>query len=181
MAADLPVHQYVNVDAGAISDGPQHGVWFAVQCNVGGVYGGHVLLDNGALYRNIPLHLLSHPQVVTQSVVTRSVAHRPGDLQLWDCYSEKCEVVEYDYLRGLQVRSTSGQTGTYLATIIPTEDSFSRHPEQAKEFVVAWMDTGRLVIRATNEIMFFDRSFMEPGAVPAGLYRQTVIPSVERA
>lgn len=175
MAADLPIHQYVDVDAGAISDGPQHGVWFAVQSNVGGVYGGHVLLDNGALYRNIPLHHLSHPQAHNPP------SHRPIDLQLWDCYSEKCEVVEYDYLRGLQVRSTSGQTGVYLATIIPTEDSFSRHPDQAKEFVVAWMDTGRLVIRATNEIMFWDRSFMEPGAVPSGLYRQTVIPSVERA
>ena len=174
MAADLPVHQYVNVDAGAISDGPQHGVWFAVQCNVGGVYGGHVLLDNGALYRNIPLHLLSHPQV------TQCVTHRPDDLQLWDCYSERCEVTEYDSLRGLQVRLPVGPSGTYLATIIPTGDAFSRHPEQAKEFVVAWMDTGRLVIRATNEILFFDRSFMRPGFTPSGLYRQTVIPSVER-
>lgn len=174
MAADLPVHQYVNIDAGAISDGPQHGVWFAVQCNVGGVYGGHVLLDNGALYRNIPLHHLSHPQAHNPP------SHKAADLQLWDCYSEKCEVVEYDYLRGLQVRLSGWKTGAYLATIIPAEDAFSRHPEQAKEFVVAWMDTGRLVIRATNEIMFSDCSFMKPDASPLGLYRQTVIPSVER-
>jgi hypothetical protein len=174
MAADLPIHQYVNVDAGAISDGPQHGVWFAVQCNVGGVYGGHVLLDNGALYRNIPLHHLSNPQA------RNPPSHKPADLQLWDCYSEKCEVVEYDYLRGLQVRLSGWKAGAYLATIIPVGDAFSRHPEQAKEFVVAWMDTGRLVIRATNEIMFSDCSFMKPDASPLGLYRQTVIPSVER-
>jgi hypothetical protein len=113
--------------------------------------------------------------------VTQCVTHRPADLQLWDCYSERCEVVEYDYLRGLQVRLPIGPSGTYLATIVPVGDAFSRHPEQAKEFVVAWMDTGRLVIRATNEILFFDRSFMRPGFTPSGLYRQTVIPSVERS
>lgn len=176
---DLPVHQYVTVSAGIIHDEVQHGVWFAVQPNVGGVWGGHVLLESGALFRNIPLHAL----VIGPS---DSTTHRPEDLQLWDCYAEEATAIEYRYLRGLttlsrEARGSGILPGKYLFTLIPKGDAFSRHPEQAKEFVVSVLDgSARLAIRATNELLFADKSLADPPtAWPYGLKRLTEVPSVE--
>ena len=176
---DLPVHQYVTVSPGVVHEDLQRGVWFALQPNIGAVWGGHVLLESGALYRNVPLHQISigHKD---------SPAQRPGDLQLWDCYCEEARAHEYVYLRGLATLSRSGcpQTpivGSYLFTIIPKGDPFSRHLDQSKEFVVSVVaGTGRLAIRATNEVLFADKSVAPlPTSWPKGLSRQSTVPSVE--
>jgi hypothetical protein len=177
---DLPVHQYVTVSPGLIHDEVQRGAWFAVQPNMGGEWGGHVLLESGALYRNIPLHAL----VIGPD---DSPTQRPEDLQLWDCYSEEATAIEYRYLRTQVTLSRSANcgaapiVGTYLFTLIPRNDAFSRHPEQAKEFVVSVRDdTSRLVIRATNELLFADKSLADqPTAWPYGLKRLVEVPSVE--
>lgn len=176
---DLPVHQYVTISPGVIHDDIQRGAWFALQPNIGAVWGGHVMLESGALYRNVPLHALSigpHD----------SPAHCPDDLQLWDCYCEEARAHEYTYLRGLCTLSRSRNpavpfAGSYLFTIIPKGDPFSRHLDQNKEFVVSAVDqTGRLVIRATNELMFCDKSLAPlPTSWPKGLRRQLSMPSVE--
>jgi hypothetical protein len=176
---DLPVHQYVTVSPGLIHDEVQRGAWFAVQPNMGGVWGGHVLLESGALFRNIPLHAL----VIGPD---DSPTQRPEDLQLWDCYAEEATAIEYRYLRGLttlsrEARGSGILPGRYLFTLIPRNDAFSRHPEQAKEFVVSVRDdTSRLVIRATNELLFADKSLADqPTAWPYGLKRLVEVPSVE--
>ena len=176
---DLPVHQYVTISPGVVHDDVQHGVWFAVQSNIGAIWGGHVMLENGAIYRNVPLHLLSIGR-------NDSPYHSPHDLQLWDCYHEEARAHEYNYLRGLYTISQSPKAsapffGSYLFTIIPKADSFSRHLDQAKEFVVSVVaGTGRIVIRATNELMFCDKSIAPlPTVWPKGLRRQMSMPSVE--
>jgi hypothetical protein len=176
---DLPIHQYVTVSPGVIHKETQRGVWFALQPNLGGVWGGHVLLECGALYRNVPLHQMSIGLV-------DSPTQCPEDLQLWDCYCEEARAHEYSYLRGLSTlnRATCPLTpiiGNYLFTIIPLKDPFSRHPDQSKEFVVSVVTgTGRLAIRATNEVLFADKSLAPiPTSWPKGLFRQSSIPSVE--
>jgi hypothetical protein len=179
---DLPYHQYVTIDAQTIHDEEQYGVWFAIQSNIGGVWGGHVLLGNGALYRNVPLHRLR----LGEESPVNGQEWRPNDLQFWNCYSATARVHEYTYLRGLRTSSFNAQRqqphkGTYLFTIIPTDDPFSRHPEQSKELVVSAISgTNRIAIRATNEVLFHDKSIagIEDGK-PTGLYRQSHIPSSE--
>lgn len=176
---DLPVHQYVTISPGVIHDNVQRGAWFALQPNIGAVWGGHVLLESGALYRNVPLHALSIG-------LHDSPTHCPNDLQLWDCYCEDARAHEYNYLRGLCTLSRSKEMsapflGSYLFTIIPKNDPFSRHLDQHKEFVVSAINgTGRLAIRATNEMMFADKSLAPlPTSWPKGLRRQLSLPSVE--
>jgi hypothetical protein len=190
---DLPVHQYVTIDAGTISKDRQEGVWFAIQPNIGGIYGGHVLLANGALYRNIPLCSLR----LSTDLPVKATEWAPEDLQWWNCYSEDVKVHEYGYLRGLTTLSRAqnhGEIGSYrgryLFTIIPRNDPYSRHLDQAKEFVVSAITTaipdevndwhGRIAIRATNELIFLDKSLGPiPHIWPSGLTRQHSIPSVE--
>ena len=175
---DLPVHQYVTVSPGLIHDEVQRGAWFAVQPNMGGVWGGHVLLESGALYRNIPLHAL----VIGPD---DSPTQRPEDLQLWDCYSEEATAIEYRYLRTQVTLSRSANcgaapiVGTYLFTLIPRNDAFSRHPEQAKEFVFVRLDNGRLTVQPTNNVLFSDVSFTKGTEWPTDVKRQREVYSCE--
>jgi hypothetical protein len=72
--------------------------------------------------------------------------------------------------------------GRYLFTLIPQGDGFSRHLDQAKEFVVSHCAvTGRLHIRPTDKILFIDPSLPTTGAWPTHLKRQDgLMPSSEK-
>lgn len=59
-AAPLPGHQYVWIDANAIGQHePLRAVWFGLTSWPGRAFGCHVLLECGAVYRNVPLHQLA--------------------------------------------------------------------------------------------------------------------------
>lgn len=178
---DLPYHLYVQTDPGVIATQGQRGAMFALQPNLGGIFGAHVLLECGAVYRNIPLNSLrldGFPDVPT--------AHGPADAQVWDCYASEYRAIEYNYLRGLatRVKVPSGQVvGRYLFTLIPQNDPFSRHLDQAKEFVFSHcIASGRLYVRPTDKLLFVDPSLpTHPTGWPTHLKRQQgLMPSSEK-
>lgn len=162
-SGELPIHEYVWVDSSFLSHDYEVGehfqpaIWFGLNSKPGRMWGCHVLLECGAVYRNLPLHALascSNPKQREWS---------PQDSQLWDCYGERFSTIAYTSLKGLKaqakIRSGEYEDGEYLFTAIPIGDSYSAYPEQEKEFKFIRLNNGRYTTRPTNYCIFKDSSF----------------------
>lgn len=167
----LPRHLYVWVDS-RISHREPCGyvpaVWFGLVSYPGRVWGCTVMLESGAIYRNLP---------------PTAIAFRPDpkenwrlrQAQTWDCYGTGFTALEYPYLSGLRCAAKcEGEDfqGSYLFTVAPVGDAFSAYPEQSKEFSFVELNNGRLTIQPTNHLLFTEKSFTRPDGWPV-LRRQT--------
>ena len=176
-AAPLPRHTYAYVEPNAIGTHDWLRVaWFGLVSHPGRTWGCHVMLECGAVYRNVPLHKLAHK-------ITGS-PWDPADAQTWDCYGHHFSMVEYPFLEGTRMRtrlrSKQEHTGNYLFTAIPMLDGFSLEPEQSKEFYFIKLDNGRYTAQPTNHVLVLDKSFITEANWPK-LKRQTEIWSVDNA
>lgn len=171
MSGALPKHQYVWVQPYAMgTNGWERAVWFGLTSYPSRAWGCHVMLKNGAVYRNLPLHHLA----------TRPEAE-PIELskaQGWDCYGLQFSTIEYPFLSEMRVKTRIGD-GHYLFTAVPIGDGFSAEPEQSKEFFFVALDSGRIASLPTNYVLFDDRSFIDKLEFPTYLKRQTDKWSVE--
>lgn len=171
-SGSLPHHQYVHVDRSAIRDGVggfEPAVWFGLHAHPGRAWGCHLMLECGAVYRNVPPH---------QIAFTAEPEPEWGvtDAQLWDCYGQEFSLLRYDYLSSLDgVAKVRGREVpvSYLFTAVPLGDAFSEAPDQSKEFMFLRTDGGRLTIQPTNRVLFIDRSFTTGPVWPKDLRRQT--------
>lgn len=157
-SGNLPKHQYVYVDLAYISEqeGCIPAVWFGICSIPGRMWGCHVLLENGAVYRSVPPHAISFNKDFSPWSCT--------DAQLWDCYSSEFSVIEYMYLSNLRCTVLpESVNGRYIFTAIPFGEGFSEYPEQSKEFYFIMLDNGRLTIQPTNRVIFTDLSFTVKG------------------
>ena len=174
----LPRHLYVYVDTrftGRTAECParyQPAVWFGLVSTPGRMWGCTVLLENGAVYRNLPPHALAmswHPDDPWTA----------QDAQTWDCYGTDFSAVEYPYLAGLRCLAKTGATtfkGRYLFSIAPVGDGFSAQPEQAKELHFLELENGRLTIQPTDRVVYQEKSFTTGLlAFPKGLRPQTEV------
>lgn len=178
LVGELPRHVYCWVDTVHTHRGPigfVPAVWFGLVSYPGRMWGCTVMLESGAIYRNLPPHALafgSMPKVWT-----------PQDAQTWDCYGWGFTALEYEYLRGLECRvraNGSEYLGEYLFTVAPVGDGFSAVPEQSKEFTFVKLDNDRLTVQPTNHIVFRERSFTDNNLeFPTGLKRQTDVWTAE--
>lgn len=129
------------------------------------------MLESGAIYRNLPVHAIafnSNPEG----------EWTPQDAQTWDCYGWGFTVLEYNYLRGLDLKVRANKKehiGEYLFTVAPVGDGFSAYPEQSKEFTFAKLENGWMTVQPTDHIVFRERSFTDNKLeFPSGLKRQDV-------
>jgi len=179
LAGEIPRHLYVWVDSEFTHKEPKGfvpAVWFGLVSYPGRMWGCTVMLESGAVYRNLPGHAIAlEPDPEPK--------WEPGDAQRWDCYGWEFSCIEYAYLRGLdcKVRTPGNHhLGEYLFTAIPIGDGFTAYPEQAKEFHFVKLCNGRLTIQPTDHIVFRERSFTVADLdFPKGLKRQTEIWSCE--
>lgn len=179
-AGPLPAHQYVWIEPAAIGNVGWHpAVWFGLVSYPGRTWGCHVLLECGAVYRNVPLHQLawrSDPE---------SVEWRARDAQTWDCYGWGFSVIEYPFLASMNARArlqdSREEPGQYLFTAVPVGDAFSAEPAQAKEFYFLKLDCGRYTSQPTNQVLIDDKSFVEKLEWPQFLRRQRKVWSAEDA
>lgn len=176
-AGPLPRHTYCYVQPHTFgNDDWLRVAWFGLVSHPGRTWGCHVMLECGAVYRNVPLHRLTH------KITTTSMDWRPSDSQTWDCYGHHFSVVEYPFLEAVPVRvklrSKVELTGRYMFTAIPMLDGFSLEPEQSKEFYFIRLDNGRFTAQPTNHILVQDKSFITTSEWPR-LERQTETWSVD--
>ena len=152
-------------------------IWFAITSTPGRAWGCHVLLENGAIYRNLPLHALYFGSDIFPSEWPLKQAQR------WDCYGWSFETIEYTYLRGQRCLADCDgdekHQGTYLFTAAPFDDGFSNDPEQSKEFLFIQLDNGRITAQPTNKVMILDDSFHKAMDWPTDLKVSNEIYSCE--
>lgn len=186
LVGQLPRHLYVWVDSRFTHKEPVgfiKAVWFGLVSFPGRTWGCTVMLESGAIYRNLPPHAIAfdeHPEDEEWSA---------EEAQQWDCYGNSFSVIEYSYLAGLDLRARVSSpriggfielSGNYLFTTAPIGDGFSAFPEQAKEFTFASLWNGRLTIQPTDRVVFKEKSFTnQEWQFPRGLKRQTDVWSCE--
>lgn len=168
-AGAFPAHQYVWVDANALgTHEPLRGVWFGLTCWPGRAFGCHVLLECGAVYRNVPLHQLG--------AVKNPPSWTPAQAQTWDAYGWQFSTLEYPYLASMNVKvrlqDGAKHDGAYLFTLAPVGDAFSAAPSQSKEFYFVQLINGRFTAQPTNHVLVEDRSFTTALEWPTFLRRQ---------
>ena len=163
---NLPHHLYVYVDRAFIrkdDNGFEPAVWFALRSEPNRAWGCHVMLECGAVYRNLPPHAIAfsnHPMAFWTL----------QQAQVWDCYGRDFRVIKYDYLADLQARyDGKDDKAQYLFTACPQGDGFSAAPEQSKEFMFMRTEGDRLLIRPTNMLLFKERSFTEDTGWPTDI------------
>jgi hypothetical protein len=181
LIGQLPHHQYCFVDTSfthRMSETPSiPAIWFGLVSYPSRTLGCTVLLESGAVYRNLPLHALAHtPEGL-------HIPWRPQDAQHWDCYSSGFTTLCYDTLRGLECLAKTADAqrrGEYLCTIAPIGDAYSAVPAQSKELVLVALTNGRYTLQPTDRVVFSDLSFTTGGlAFPRGLKRQDETYSAE--
>lgn len=181
LIGELPRHIYCYVDTKHThvrERGFAKAVWFGLVSYPGRVWGCNVMLESGAIYRNVPSHGIAFSEYAQERWY-------PAEAQTWDCYGTGFTTLEYNYLSGLECKvmlqnPPKEMTGHYLFTAAPVGDAFSAAPDQAKEFTFVKLENDRLTIQPTNQIVFWEQSFTDGKfEFPKGLARQTKIYSVE--
>lgn len=181
LVGELPRHIYCFVDSAYThkkSCGFIPCVWFGLVSYPGRVWGCTVMLESGAIFRNLPSHAIAFDKQPEENWCEQ-------EAQTWDCYGEQFTTLEYRYLAGLgckvktQLRP-SFHEGQYLFTAAPVGDGFSAYPDQAKEFCFIQLFNGRLTVQPTNLVVFRERSFTDNKLeFPSGLKRQVDVWSAE--
>ena len=132
--ANLPFHLYVHIDNRALGPtmpaGTTRAIWHAVYCRPGQIVMAHVLLETGAEWCGVPLHMIAaDPDAFRVKPLADPDA--PGDLQPWGAMGEHVEAVHLEYLEGMMAMGS----GKDQASAAPTRGSSS---------------TGRTASRATR-------------------------------
>lgn len=179
-SGSIPMHQYVWVSRRFVrkyGDGYEPAIWFGLQCTPSRSFGLHVRLDDGAIVRNLPPHSIRW--YVDKDIEPKSWIIE--DAQRWDCTGDQFAIHEYDYLREMKcyIRDVLDRdiAGTYMFTVIPMRDGYTRTPEQAKEYLFIRTDDGTLAIRPTNMVLVIDDSqkFIDKPVWPKDIKPQTEI------
>lgn len=182
-SGSLPAHIYCRVESRYVrwraSDNQiplqtEHCVWFGLKSYPGRAWGCHVMLEDGAIVRDLPLNALCHTGDPPPWTIE--------ECQHWDCYGASFSVLSYTYLHGLEARVKCARyehLGEYLFTACPLLDGFSAEPEQSKEFMFFALANGRYSVQPTNRALFIDRSFTIDQGWPTNVLRQHEVYSCE--
>jgi hypothetical protein len=169
---NLPHHLYVWVDSSFIrkdGQGFEPAVWFALRSTPNRAWGLHIVLECGAVYRNVPPHAIAFSACPAPHWTLPQA-------QVWDCYGTEFDVIRYDYLADLEARyDGTDNRATCLFTACPHSDGFSAAPEQSKEFMFMRTEGDRLLIRPTNRVLFEERSFTEYTGWPTDIMTSTQV------
>lgn len=180
-SGSLPAHvyclvdrRYTRTDADGLQPQLEPCVWFGLRSYPGRAWGCHVLLECGAMVRDLPLHALAHGLRPQGSWSVQQA-------QTWDCYGLQWSAHRYEYLQGLEAQVKCGQVmrGDYLFTVVPIGDAFTAEPEQAKEFSFFALNNGRFTAQPTNHVLFEERSFTSSGDWPTNIRLQSTVWAAE--
>ena len=124
LLGELPRHQYCYVDSAFTHREPiglVPALWYGLVSMRGRAWGLTVMLESGAVYRNLPPHAIAFAQDAPPWDIK--------DAQRWDVYGRDFTTIEYTYLQNLVVmahvndkESSKTLPGTYLFTVGPIGD-----------------------------------------------------------
>lgn len=180
----LPRHRYVGVVPEFVLRAESlasliPAVWVGVSVTPGRALGCHVLLENGALVVDVPLHALR---------ARPGTAWTPVDLReavAWDCFGWDAECWEPAYVSGLDAALLSPehelttQRGTLWFAVDHLTDGFALEPAQHKHlWVVHRHQDDALLLLPQDRLLIEERSFTDLSTVPP-IRRQTTVWSAE--
>lgn len=179
----LPTHKYVYVvPQFVVSDSYRMAlipaVWVGVSVTPGRSLGCHVLLENGAMIVDLPLHALrSHWDEWSPIDLSEIVA--------WDCYGFDAEIWQPAYLSGLECAILSEDhkdavdRGTLWFAIDHLTDGFALEPAQHKHlWIVERHRDHALMLLPQDRVLVEEKSFTEIAGIPP-IKRQTTIWAAE--
>jgi hypothetical protein len=170
-SGSLPKHLYVYVDGSFVgAEGRIPAVWFGLHSHPGRAWGCTIMLQSGAVYRNLPPHAIAFREDVPDWTIQQA--------QLWDCYGVQFSLHAYDFLDGLDAIARISGDGVlckYLFTAIPVGDAYTAEPSQDKEFMFLQTRGGRLTVQPTNRVLFIDASFTDKNPTWPSLPLQNAI------
>ena len=153
-------------------------VWVGVSVTPGRSLGCHVLLENGALVVDLPLHAL-------RGACTNWVPRDVTELVAWDCYGWSAEAWEPEYLSGLSCGILSMDhlrvldKGTLWFCLDHTGDGYSLAPEQHKHLWIVERERDHvLMLLPQDRLLIEEKSFTDIDGIPP-IKRQSVIWSAE--
>ena len=153
-------------------------VWIGVSVAAGRSIGCHVLLENGAIVVDLPLHALRGAMV---EYTTLSLP----ELVSWDCYGWSAEAWEPPYLSGLACDILSADhkqkedRGTLWFCIDHIKDGYSLAPEQHKHLWIVERERDHaLMLLPQDRVLVEELSFTVIDGIPP-IKRQSVIWSAE--
>jgi hypothetical protein len=134
----------------------------------------HVMLKSGAHWRGLPIHSMWWYKPDADEKIEY---YDLENLQLWDCFTEKTQVIQWDYLLGHQcdcfLRNKKVVGGEYWCSVEWLKDgnpdtSFVSTSDQDKCAHLIKLDNGQIAALPTNRIAFKDAYFIgnkpNPGA-----------------
>lgn len=168
----LPRHRYIWVVSHFVlqEEQPTHlipAVWFGVSVTPDRMMGCHVVLENGAMVVDLPLHALrAGPNGDLDDALTYDVSR-------WDMYGWDAEVFEPPYVTQTTVEvldrshQKTGAFGRAFFAIDHLKDGYSMAPFQHKHlWVIGMFDTGRLVQVPQDQLLIHEASFTDIDEVP---------------
>ena len=150
---------------------------FAVQSVAAKILTFHVMTDYGMVRSRVPL--------------SEIYTHKPSQdiayyhKQLWDCFSNDCTVIEYEFLVEKRckvlLRDRSFVWATYMFTVDWQNNPYSREPSDYKCGHVLRADDGYLLCQPNNRIFWRDSNWVTADfpVDPKQMRVDTVHPSVE--
>jgi hypothetical protein len=167
----LPTHRYVWVIPSFVLRG-QHGpalipaMWVGVSVTPGRALGCHVLLENGALVVDVPLHAL-------RGAMVEYVPLQLSELVAWDCFGWSAEAWQPEVISGLSCAILSEDhkqdmgKGHLWFCIDHTGDGYSLTPEQHKHLWIVERERDRaLMLLPQDRMLIQDLSFTHINGIP---------------
>lgn len=175
----LPHHRYVWVVPSFVLRQPIKpdlipAMWIGVSVTPGRSIGCHVLLENGALVVDLPLHALRGADVPYGEVDLSAIV-------AWDCYGWSAEAWQPEALSGLLCgilspdHTTVMTEGTLWFCIDHTGDGYSQAPDQHKHLWFVERQVDRVLMLLPQDRLLIDElSFTKLKGIPP-IKRQSVI------
>lgn len=114
-----------------------------------------VMLENGAQWANVPIHMLA----------TKACERlAPRVCSWWDCFSSTFTIAEFPLLKSLRcsARGVDGQDreGNYLFTVDWT-GLWADIPDQHKQHHVIALKAGQIIAYPNNKVRWLDESYVD--------------------
>lgn len=150
-------HKYLKLDLSVCGiEGESDCVVHGIQSFSGKALLFHVFTDFGANISCVPI----------DKIYTKSPTNRlPIDyLQLWDCFSNNVDVIQYDFLHEKRcqiiLKDKKKMWGTYWMTVYWYDNGFTDESTQFKEGHLIFGDNGQIFCQPNNRIFWKDMSFV---------------------